>query len=83
MAPSPRLPQLYYWTLGSCCLLFQLAAGGEAFWELFDWRCPLRPIRWRGVEFPRCVLAYVLIRPLRNAGEVTDEDGVTGVQEKP
>lgn len=43
----------------------------------------MRPIRWRGVEFPRCVLAYVLIRPLRNAGEVTDEDGVTGVQEKP
>lgn len=33
----------------------------------------MRPIRWRGVEFPRCVLAYVLIRPLRNAGEVTDE----------
>ena len=33
----------------------------------------MRPIRWRGVEFPRCVSAYMLSGPLRGAGGATGE----------
>lgn len=46
-------------------------------------RCPFRSIRWKGVEFPKCVLAYVFSCPSEMQERRQMKDAITRVQEKP